>query len=62
MYWSALHCVVELQLLGPHRDKGTKTFWCCAAAACCFQGLWMIGRVMSAETDALAKARPVKDT
>jgi hypothetical protein len=70
MYWSALHCIVELYLSGFHREKATKTL----LVACYsflplprtqdghFQGLKMMGRVMSAETDACAEARHMEDT
>ena len=43
MHWSALHCVVELHLLGLHREKCTKRLWYRVVASCC--------RMMSAETD-----------
>ena len=38
-----------------------KKFWWCAMASCCFHRLWLIGRVMSPETDTRAEARPVED-
>jgi hypothetical protein len=31
MYWSILHCIVELHMLGFHREKGTKNL----LVACC---------------------------
>jgi len=64
MYWSALYRVVELYLSGlSESEKRTKkTFCCCAAVSCCFCELGLIGRVMSAETDSSAEARPVEDT
>ena len=62
MYWSALCCIVELHLLGLHREKCTKHFWCCAAVSFCFLGIGLIGRVMPAETDSRAEARHVEDT
>jgi hypothetical protein len=62
MYWSALHCLVELYLSGRHREKHTKKL---LAVHCSFLPLprtRLIGRVMSAEADACAEARPVQDT
>jgi hypothetical protein len=56
--------------LGFHREKHTKkkktkqnkkNFWWCEAVSCCLLGLGLIGRVMSAETDACAEARPLED-
>jgi hypothetical protein len=33
LYWSALHCIVELHLSGHHREKHTKkNFWWYAAS------------------------------
>ena len=49
MYWSALHCIVELHLSGLSVSR-------------CFHTLGLIGRVMSAETEARAEARHVGDT
>lgn len=49
MYWSALHCVVELHLLG------LEVSWR-------FHTLGLIGRMMSAETEARFEARHVEDT
>ena len=68
MYWSALHCVVELHFVGipereTHQKKQTQTneqkqnFWWCALASYQFSGLGPIGRVLSAEADTCAKAR-----
>ena len=52
MYWSALHCVVELHLSGLHREKHTKkTPGGVLVASCCFCGLRPLGRVVSANTD-----------
>ena len=62
MYWSTLRYTVELHLLELHRENRTKTFWWCATVSCYFHRLRMIGRVVSAETDACAEARHVKDT
>ena len=39
-----------------------KSFWWFAAVLCCFCRLGLIGRVMSAETDSYAEARPVEDS
>jgi hypothetical protein len=63
MYWSALHCVVEFHLLGLHSKKHTKKLLvvCHGFCACCFCELGLIARVMSAEIDKLAKARPMED-
>jgi hypothetical protein len=67
---SALHCGVELHLWGFHGEKCTHTHtkvWC-AAVSCRFNRLRLIGRVMSAETDActearrVLQARPVEDS
>jgi hypothetical protein len=33
MYWSALHCIVELHLSGLHRKKRTKNL---LVVCCCF--------------------------
>ena len=57
MYWSTLQCIVELHLSGLHREKHTKKL----VVVCCnfflSLGLWLIGRVMSAETDSHVEAR-----
>ena len=63
MYWSTLHYVFELHLSGLQREKCTKNL---LVVCCSFLPLpqtwadWQ--RVMSAETDACAEARPVEDT
>ena len=57
MYWSALHCIVELHLLRFHREKHTKKLLGCAAVSCCLFGLGLIGSLMSAETDARPETR-----
>jgi hypothetical protein len=57
MYWSTLHCIVELHLWGLHRNM-PKTFWW-SAAVTCFHRLWLIGRVMWAETYTYAEANHV---
>jgi len=69
MYWSSLHCLVELYFLGLHREKQKKKpSGGVPRLLCHFQGLTLIGRVMSAERDAYEKARqglrlrPVEDT
>jgi hypothetical protein len=73
MYWSALHCIVELHLSGLHREKHTKNKTkqnktkqnkTKLLVVCChfLLLLGLIGRVMSAETDARIKARPGEDT
>ena len=53
MYWSTLHCIVELHLLGHHREKQTEKL---LVVCCSFLLLLrtLIGRVMSAETDSSA--------
>ena len=60
MYRSTLHCVVELHLSGLRREKFTNIFWWCAVVSCHFLGLGLIGRVMLAETDSHAEAKPVE--
>ena len=57
VYWSTLHCVVELHLSGLHREKHTKNFWWCAVVSCCFCGLRLIGRVVSAEAGPVGDIR-----
>ena len=57
--WSILHFIIELHLSGLHRENASKNFWWCAAVSCCFFGLWLIGRVMSAETDTHAEGKQV---
>ena len=56
-YWSALHCIIELLLSGHHREKCTKKLLVLSL----FPRLGPVGRVVSAETDSSAEARPVKD-
>ena len=54
---STLQCVVELAIeRNAPKDSG------CAAVSCCFKGLGLISRVMSAETDTRAEARPMEDS
>ena len=55
IYWSSLHCVVEIYVLQLHRVKHSKECWLCATS-CHFHELWLIVRVMSAGTDADAEA------
>ena len=63
MYWSALHCVVGLHLSRFHREKHIKKLLVmCLSVSCHFLGLRLMDRVMSAERDASAEARPVEDT
>ena len=53
MYWSALHCIVELHLSGLHREKCTKKLLvvCCSFLLLAqTQADW---QTMSAETDVL---------
>jgi hypothetical protein len=53
---STLQCVVELAIeRNAPKDSG------CAAVSCCFKGLGLISRVMSAETNTRAEARPMED-
>ena len=61
MYWSALHYTVELHLLELHREKTItkKTSGSVLETSCCFFRLRLIGRVMSAKTDAHAEAQHV---
>ena len=61
MSWFTLHCVVELHLLGLHREKHTKQLLVVCVVSCCFCKLGLICRVMSAETDTHAEARPMED-
>jgi hypothetical protein len=69
MCWFVLNFVVELHLLELHREKHTnqptnqptnkqKKLLVTDVASCCFLGLRLIGRVMSAVTDSCAEARP----
>jgi hypothetical protein len=51
MYWSPLHCIVELHYRDSTERNTPKNFWWCAAVSCRFQGLGPISRVISAETD-----------
>ena len=67
MYWSSLHCVVGLHLCGLRREKCTKKLLLVAEASCHSLRLWLIGRVMSAETDLrtgqdTTETRPMEDT
>jgi hypothetical protein len=69
MYWPTLHCVGELHLLGLHRQKCTKKNQKTKKTllvVCSFSMLpWTQddrGRVMSAEVDACAEARPMEYT
>jgi hypothetical protein len=52
MYWSNLHFIVELHLLGLHIEKCTKKFLVVCYGFFC--GLRLIGRVMSADIDSHA--------
>ena len=56
IYNDALHFHDSIERSAP------KIFWWCAAVSCRFCGLRLVGRVMSAETDARAEARHVEDT
>ena len=68
MYWSALHCIVELHLSGLHREKCTKKTVCVCVCVCvCVVSgvlqflvasvdLW-IDRVMSTEADTCVESR-----
>jgi hypothetical protein len=58
MYWSALHCIVELQLSGLHREKHNKKLLVVCCSFLPLHGLGLIGRMMSAET---SEARPVEN-
>lgn len=49
MYWSALHCVVELHLLGLHREKMHQKTSGGVSVSCCFHGVWLIGSEVSWE-------------
>lgn len=60
---SALHGIAELLFFQDFIDRNSpKNFWWCVAVSYHFHGLRLIGRVMSAETDTCAEARPVEDT
>ena len=56
LYWSTLCCIVELHLLGLHREKQTKTL---LVMCCSFLQFMQIqtSRVGSGETDTHAKTR-----
>lgn len=56
------HFVVDLHLSGVHREKRTTELLCSAAVSCHFCALGLMGRVMSAGTDAHAEARNMGDT
>jgi hypothetical protein len=58
MYWSTLHCVVELHLLGLHREKlikqtDKKLFVLYCSFLLLLQNGARIDKVISAETDSL---------
>ena len=59
MNWSALHCVIELYLPASVERNAPKTLWQCTAVSCGFLRLGLTGRVISAEIDVHAEARPV---
>ena len=59
MYWSALHFVVGLHLLGLHREKCTRNFWWCAAVSCYFHRLRLVGCTCWGKT--CAEARHMED-
>jgi hypothetical protein len=61
MYLFALHYVAVFHLWGLHREKHIKkkNFWSCDVVSYLFIGLGLIGRVISAETDARTEARPM---
>jgi hypothetical protein len=58
MHWPTFHCVVELHLSGSIERNAPTNFWWCAAV---FLSLGLIGRVISAETDAHSEAKYVED-
>ena len=39
------------------REKGSKKFWWCTGAYCCFLRLRMIGKLMTAKSDSDAEVR-----
>lgn len=47
MYWSALHYIVELHLLGLHREKMHQKTSGGVSVSCCFHGVWLIGSEVS---------------
>ena len=61
MYWSALHCVVELHLSGLHRERHQATSGDGLQFLSTSEDLGCLA-VMSAETDARAEAKHVEDT
>ena len=60
---SALHGIAELLFFQDFIDRNSpKNFWWCVAVSFRYHGLRLMGRAMSAETDAHAEARLVEDT
>jgi hypothetical protein len=59
MYWSTLHCVVELHLPGLHKERCAKNLLVVCWTFLMLLRTQLIGRVMSAETDTRAEARHV---
>ena len=59
IYWSALHCGIELYLSDSIERNAPKTLWQCTVVSCGFFRLGLTGRVISAEIDVHAEARPV---
>jgi hypothetical protein len=57
MYLSALYALLNYIRWDSIKRNAPKNFWWCTVASCCFHRLGLIGRVMSTETDACAKAR-----
>jgi len=57
MYWSALHCVVELHLLGLHRENHTKKLLVLCCSFLLLLRTQAGSKMMSAETNTCAEAR-----
>ena len=62
IYWFALYCVVELHLLGLHREKYIKNLLVMCYTFLLLLWTPLIGRVMSAETDIHAETRHAADS
>jgi hypothetical protein len=57
MYWSVLHCVVELRLSGLHREKRTQKLLVVCLSFLLLLRTRLIGKVMSSGTDSRTETR-----